>query len=141
MLNAFCLLTKGLFVSSELPALEEPWSISSEERVATASFADIEMRDPRMVQSTKPCWDTFLWSGVHRHANHVSRSPTCSLLRTEIMSLLKGEGKADVCAQLEQASLLFRIVQAAVAWYLLISGIVQTLGLAVFIRTSTPGFK
>lgn len=50
------------------------------------------------------------------------------------MGLLKGEGKADVCAQLEQASLLFRIVQAAVAWYLLISGIVQTLGLAVFIR-------
>lgn len=51
-----------------------------------------------------------------------------------MMSLLKGEGKADVCAQLEQASLLLWVVQAAVAQYLLISGIVQTVGLAVFIR-------
>lgn len=41
MLNAFCLLSRGLFVSSELPALKEPWSISSEGRVATASFAEL----------------------------------------------------------------------------------------------------
>lgn len=69
LLNAFCLLTEGLFVSSELPALEEPWSISSEGRVATASFADIDMKDPKMLQSTKPSWDTSLWSGVHRHGH------------------------------------------------------------------------
>lgn len=59
MLNAFCLLTRGLFVSSELPALKEPWSTSSEGRVAIASFANIDMKDPRTVQSTKPVGTPF----------------------------------------------------------------------------------
>lgn len=58
MLNALWLLTKGVFVSSELPALKEPWSIS-EGRVATASFADIDMKDPRMVQNTKAVGTPF----------------------------------------------------------------------------------
>lgn len=53
VLNAVWLLVEGLFVSFELPALKEPWSISSKGRVATASFADIELKDSRMVQSTR----------------------------------------------------------------------------------------
>lgn len=102
--HAECILPSywGLFVSSELPALKEPWNISSEGRVATASFAELIWKILEGCKVPNLLGQLFV---VRSAQTCKPREQISNLFHAQDWNgeFVKRGGKTDACAQLKQA--------------------------------------